>query len=126
WLFELWAIERHQLPPAGDWTTWVCLGGRGAGKTRAGAEWVRTQVEGSTPGAQGLCRRVALIGETLDQARDVMVFGPSGLLACSPPDRKPEWQATRRRLVWSNGAEAQIFSASEPESLRGPQFDCAW
>ena len=55
-----------------------------------------------------------------------MVFGPSGILACSPPDRRPEWQATRKRLVWPNGAVAQIFSASDPESLRGPQFDCAW
>ncbi|MGC8202239.1 DNA-packaging protein, partial [Aliiroseovarius sp. PTFE2010] len=95
-------------------------------KTRAGAEWVRTMVEGSTPLAKGRARRVALVNETLDQARDVMIFGESGILACSPPDRRPEWQATRKRLVWPNGAEARIFSASDPEALRGPQFDAAW
>ncbi len=126
WLFEHWALAGHQLPPEGDWTTWVILGGRGAGKTRAGSEWIRAQVEGATPTDPGRCARVALVAETLDQAREVMIFGPSGILACSPPDRRPVWQATRKRLVWPNGATAQVFSASDPESLRGPQFDCAW
>jgi len=126
WLFEFWALP-HQLPPeGGDWKTWVILGGRGAGKTRAGAEWVRRQVEGPRPVDPGAAKRVALVAETLDQAREVMVFGESGILACSPPDRRPEWQATRRRLVWPNGAVAQIYSAFDPESLRGPQFDAAW
>ncbi|MEL7346003.1 MAG: terminase family protein [Pseudomonadota bacterium] len=124
-LFEFWALP-HQLPPEGDWRTWVALGGRGAGKTRAGAEWVRAQVEGSKPKDAGKARRVALIGETYDQARDVMVFGDSGILACSPPDRRPVWEASRRRLVWPNGAIAQVYSAFDPESLRGPQFDAAW
>ncbi len=125
WLFEFWALP-HQLPPEGAWTTWVTRGGRGAGKTRAGAEWVRAQVEGATALAPGRARRVALVGETVDQVREVMVFGDSGILACSPPDRRPEWQATRRRLVWPNGAVAQVFSAHDPDSLRGPQFDAAW
>ncbi len=126
WLFEHWAIEGHQLPPEGDWTTWVILGGRGAGKTRAGSEWIRSRVEGGTPADPGGYSRVALIAETLDQAREVMIFGESGILSCSPPDRRPEWQASRKRLVWPNGAIAQVFSASDPEALRGPQFDCAW
>ncbi len=125
YLFEFWAME-HQLPPGGDWRVWVAMGGRGAGKTRAGAEWVRAQVEGARPLDPGRCRTVALVGETIDQAREVMVFGESGILNCSPPDRRPEWQATRKRLVWPNGATAQVFSAHDPESLRGPQFDCAW
>ncbi len=125
YLFEFWALP-HQLPPEGDWKTWVILGGRGAGKTRAGAEWVRGQVEGSGPKDAGRARRVALVGETFDQARDVMVFGDSGILACSPPDRRPVWEAGRRRLVWPNGAEAQVFSARDYEGLRGPQFDAAW
>jgi phage terminase large subunit-like protein len=124
-LFEFWAMP-HQLAPEGDWRSWVILGGRGAGKTRAGAEWVRAEVEGARPEDPGRARRVALVGETLDQARDVMVFGESGLLACSPPDRRPRWEAGRRRLVWPNGAEAQTFSAHDPEALRGPQFDAAW
>ena len=125
WLFEFWALP-HQLPPHGAWRTWIIMGGRGAGKTRAGAEWVRAQVEGARPADPGRCRRVALVGETVDQAREVMVLGDSGILACSPPDRRPQWEATRKRLVWPNGAVAQVFSAHDPDSLRGPQFDAAW
>lgn len=124
-LFEFWALE-HQLPPEGDWRSWVILGGRGAGKTRAGVEWVRSMVEGARPLEHGRARRLALIGETIDQAREVMVFGDSGILACTPPDRQPRWEATRKRLVWDNGAEARLFSAHDPEALRGPQFDAAW
>jgi len=125
YLFEFWALP-HQIPPEGDWRSWVVLGGRGAGKTRAGAEWVRSEVEGPRPTDAGRSRHVALVGETVDQAREVMVFGESGILACSPPDRRPRWETTRRRLVWPNGAVAQVFSAHDPESLRGPQFDAAW
>ena len=125
WLFEFWALP-HQLPPEGSWKTWVIRGGRGAGKTRAGAEWVRAEVEGARPLDPGRSHRVALIGETVEQARDVMVFGESGILACSPPDRKPVWEAGRKRLIWPNGATATVYSAHEPESLRGPQFDAAW
>lgn len=125
WIFEFWALP-HQLPPEGAWKTWVIMGGRGAGKTRAGAEWVRAEVEGATPDAPGRAQRVALVGETVDQVREVMIFGDSGIMACSPPDRRPQWEATRKRLVWPNGAIAQVFSAHEPESLRGPQFDAAW
>lgn len=124
-LFEFWAHE-HQLPPEGDWRTWVVLGGRGAGKTRAGAEWVRAQVEGAKPLDKGRCRRLALIGETYDQAREVMIYGDSGILACTPHDRKPKFISGRRLLVWPNGAEAMLFSAQDPEALRGPQFDGAW
>nr|WP_245781073.1 terminase family protein [Celeribacter neptunius] len=125
YLFEAWALE-HQIPPEGRWRSWVILGGRGAGKTRAGSEWVRSQVEGARPRQKGKARRVALIGETYDQAREVMVFGDSGILAASPPDRRPTWSATRRTLVWPNGAEATVFSGHDPEALRGPQFDAAW
>ena len=125
WLFEFWALP-HQLPPAGAWKSWVVMGGRGAGKTRAGAEWVRAMVEGARPLDPGRAKRMALVGETFDQVREVMIFGDSGILACSPPDRRPVWEATRRRLVWPNGATATAFSASEPEGLRGPQFDAAW
>ncbi|WP_092777152.1 terminase large subunit domain-containing protein [Jannaschia pohangensis] len=125
YLFEFWALD-HQLPPEGDWRTWVILGGRGAGKTRAGAEWVRAQVEGPRPLMAGRARRVALVGETYEQVRSVMIEGDSGILACSPRDRMPSWKATQRKLVWPNGAEAQVFSAHDFEALRGPQFDAAW
>lgn len=125
YLFEFWAMD-HQLPPSGDWRSWVIMGGRGAGKTRAGAEWVRSMVEGSMPKDAGRARRVAIVGETLDQTREVMIFGESGILACSPPDRRPDWIAGRRVLQWPNGAEAHVISAHDPEALRGPQFDAAW
>ncbi|KEP71678.1 ATP-binding protein [Thioclava dalianensis] len=125
WVFEFWALP-HQLPPEGAWKSWVIMGGRGAGKTRAGAEWVRSMVEGAMPLDPGRAKRVALVGETFDQVREVMIFGESGLLACAPPDRRPVWEAGRKRLVWPNGAVAQVFSAHEPEALRGPQFDAAW
>jgi phage terminase large subunit-like protein len=125
WVFEFWALP-HQLPPRGAWKTWVIMGGRGAGKTRAGSEWVRAQVEGAGPADPGKCKRVALVGETVDQVRDVMVLGESGIVACSPPDRKPEWFASKNQLLWPNGAMAQVFSAHEPEAMRGPQFDAAW
>ena len=125
YMFEMWGAA-HQLPPEGDWRSWVVMGGRGAGKTRAGAEWVRSVVEGPRPVDGGACRRVALVGETYEQARDVMVFGDSGILACSPPDRRPDWIAGTRSLRWPNGAEARVFSASDPEAMRGPQFDAAW
>jgi phage terminase large subunit-like protein len=125
WMFEFWALA-HQLPPEGAWKTWVIMGGRGAGKTRAGSEWVRAEVEGAGPADVGRSRRVALVGETIDQVREVMIFGDSGILACSPPDRRPAWEGTRKRLVWPNGAIAQVFSAHDPASLRGPQFDAAW
>jgi len=101
------------------WTTWLMLGGRGAGKTRAGAEWVRAV-------ARDRQARIALIGETEHDAREVMVEGISGLLAVHRHDEKPQWIPTRRRLEWPNGAVAQVFSAEEPESLRGPQFTAAW
>jgi phage terminase large subunit-like protein len=117
WLF--WA-RADQLPPDSDWTTWLVLGGRGAGKTRAGAEWVRAQVETKRAG------RIALIGETYADAREVMVDGPSGLMAVSGATARPKYEASRKRLIWPNGAVAQLFSATEPESLRGPQFDAAW
>ncbi len=124
-LFEFWAMP-HQLPPEGNWRSWVILGGRGAGKTRAGAEWVRAQVEGARPLDAGRCRRVALVGETIEQVREVMIFGDSGILACSPADRRPDWEASRKRLVWPNGAVASVHTAHDPDGLRGPQFDAAW
>lgn len=125
YLFEFWALA-HQLPPEGDWRSWAILGGRGAGKTRAGSEWVRSMVEGSRPRDPGKARRVGLVGETFDQAREVMVFGESGIMACSPPDRRPQWIAGRKMLVWPNGATAHVLSAHDPEALRGWQFDALW
>jgi len=126
WVWPLWAHTKYQLPPVGAWRIWAILGGRGAGKTRAGAEWIRSRVEGATPLDRGCCRRVALVGETIEQVRGVMVEGDSGILACSPPDRRPAFKASLNRLVWPNGAEAMLASAMNPEALRGPQFDCAW
>ena len=110
------------MPPAGDWLTWLILGGRGAGKTRAGAEWVRALATAKPPEVA----RIALVGETFHDAREVMIEGVSGLLTIHESGERPEWQSSRRRLVWSNGVVAQAFSAEDPEALRGPQFSAAW
>jgi phage terminase large subunit-like protein len=115
-------LHPHQRPPSGDWTTWLLLGGRGAGKTRAGAEWIRRFAH-SPRRKQG---PIALVGETEHDAREVMVEGVSGLLAVHSRNERPSWIPSRRRLEWTNGAVAQVFSAEDPESLRGPQFAAAW
>ncbi|GGD09201.1 DNA-packaging protein [Aquisalinus flavus] len=96
------------------------LGGRGAGKTRTGAEWVRALAE------TGAACRIALVGETYSDVREVMIDGESGLIAIAPDKLRPGYEASRRRLVWPNGASAQCFSAEDPEGLRGYQFDAAW
>ena len=108
------------------WRSWLILGGRGAGKTRAGAEWVRAQALGDAAKGIRPVSPIALIGETEHEAREVMVEGVSGLLALHRRDERPTWIPTRRRLEWSNGSFAQAFSAEDPESLRGPQFAAAW
>ncbi|WP_428980908.1 DNA-packaging protein [Methylopila capsulata] len=124
-LWPIWA-RTDQTPPAGDWTTWLMLGGRGAGKTRAGAEWVRGLVFGREGFAAAPVGRIALVAETYADLREVMIDGVSGLLAVSPPAERPSYEPTRKRLVWPNGAIAQGFSAEDPEALRGPQFEAAW
>ncbi len=121
----------HQEPPAranngGPWTTWLVLGGRGAGKTRLGAEWVRAQVQGHAPYAERRARSVALVGETEHDVREVMIEGPAGLLRSCPRDERPLWAPSRRRLEWPNGAVGYAFSSEDPDQLRGPQFDVAW
>jgi phage terminase large subunit-like protein len=110
----------------GPWTTWLLLGGRGAGKTRTGAEWVRALATGAPPFASRAHGRIALIGETWPDARDVMVDGESGILRTAPRSQRPDWIPSRKRLEWGNGAIEQVFSADDPDSLRGPQFDAAW
>lgn len=115
-----------QLPPEGDWLVWLMLGGRGAGKTRAGAEWVRGQALGRWPFAGAPVERIALVGETFADVREVMIEGVSGLLSIHGRRERPEWQPSRRRVVWPNGSIAHAFSSEDPESLRGPQFAAAW
>jgi phage portal protein BeeE len=105
--------------------TWLVMGGRGAGKTRLGAEWVNGLVRGFKPFAGWWHGSIALVGETFADVREVMIDGPSGIRTISRSWR-PRFEATRRRLVWDNGAVAQIFSSEDPESLRGPQFEAAW
>jgi phage terminase large subunit-like protein len=115
-----------QLPPDGDWLVWLMLGGRGAGKTRAGAEWVRGTALGVLPFAAAAVSPIALVGETFADVREVMIEGASGLLRAHASFERPLWQPSRRRIVWPNGAVAQAFSSEDPEGLRGPQFAAAW
>src|ERR1700739_1397560 len=117
WAF--WA-RPNQLPPNGQWRIWLVLAGRGFGKTRTGAEMIRARVTART------AHRLALVAPTAGDARDVMVEGESGILAISPPWERPRYEPSKRRLTWPNGAVATLFSADEPERLRGPQHDAAW
>ncbi|MBI2707950.1 MAG: DNA-packaging protein [Proteobacteria bacterium] len=114
-----WARE-NQLPPQGSWRIWLILAGRGFGKTRTGAETIRQWIR------DGVCRRIALIGETEIETRQVMVEGSSGLLAVHPPSERPLYTPSKNELSWANGAIATCFSAEAYEHLRGPQFDAAW
>lgn len=121
--WNFWA-RPQQLPPTLNkdttWLTWLILAGRGFGKTRSGAEWVRDLVE------HHKYRRIALVAEDAGDARDVMVEGESGIMAVCPPWNRPQYEPSKKRLTWSNGARATIYSADDPEALRGPQHDAAW
>lgn len=110
-----------QVAPDWPWSVWLLLAGRGSGKTRSGAEWVRQKV------AQGK-KRIALVAATASDVRDVLVEGESGILACFPPHerRKIKWNPSNRRVTFPGGAIATTYSAEEPDRLRGPQHDAAW
>ena len=116
-----WTLKArpNQLPPKGDWNTWLLLAGRGFGKTRVLSEmanaWATT----------GQAKRMAIVCATASDCRDVMVEGESGILACAVPWNRPIYEASRRRISWPNGAIAYTYSAEEPERLRGPQHDAA-
>ncbi len=117
--WQFWA-RREQRQPRGFWVTWLIVAGRGWGKTRCGAEWLH-QKAFRNPGC-----RLAVIGETLHDARMVMVEGESGLLQIAPPWFRPTFESSKRQLIWPNGSVAHLFSAEDPDQLRGPQFHYAW
>lgn len=128
WTWRGWWARPSQLAPDGDWRQWLYIAGRGAGKTRGGAEWVREQVKAGIG-------RIHLIAPTAGDARDVMVEGDSGVLSvCWPGDKdtkgnvigRPLYEPSKRRITWENGAMATLFSAEEPERLRGPQCGAIW
>ncbi|MEM9329970.1 MAG: terminase family protein [Pseudomonadota bacterium] len=119
--WPLWA-RLKQRPPLTRWRTWLLLGGRGAGKTRTGAEWLKgvALADPHFPGSSG--GRVAIVGTNYDDIRDVMIEGESGLLAISRKSERPQWRASKRELVWPNGTVGKLFSSADPEGLRGSQF----
>lgn len=117
--WELWARD-GQLAPTWDWQTWLLLSGRGFGKTRTGAEWIRREVFLKKK------KRLALVARTSADIRDVLIEGQSGLLNISPPDFMPVYSPSKRRITWPNGAIATTYSADEPDLLRGPEHDGAW
>jgi len=121
WDWKAWGRPEQQIPP-GDWNIWMFLAGRGAGKTRTAAEWVREEAKYTTTGQ----RRFALVARTAADVRDVIVEGESGIMNVSPPSEKPLYEPSKRRLTWPNGNTATCFTADEPDSLRGPQFTHAW
>ena len=114
-----WA-RPEQMAPDGQWQTWLIRAGRGFGKTRSGAEWVKERVE------SGLATRIALVGQTPADVRDIMIQGESGFLNIYPDGQAPKYEPSKRRLTWPNGAFALAFSSWRPDLLRGPQFDTAW
>jgi phage terminase large subunit-like protein len=123
-----------QLPPEGDWRTWLIIAGRGFGKTRAGAEWVLSLVRGNQSRARSASTgsgrteplRIALVAATIDESRRVMVEGPSGLLRLAAQQEITDWSPSRRTLSFAGGAEAILYSGANPESLRGPEHHFAW
>tara|TARA_R110002020_G_C16298489_1_gene772973 strand:+ start:115 stop:1446 length:1332 start_codon:yes stop_codon:yes gene_type:complete len=119
WDWTLWARPK-QLAPAGDWRVWLILAGRGFGKTRSGAEWVRQKIQ------QGQANRIALVGATAADVRDTMIEGESGLLRIFPEHERPRYEPSKRRITFRNGAIATAYSADEPDRLRGPNHDLAW
>ncbi len=121
WDWSMWG-RPEQLAPEGNWNIWIYLAGRGAGKTRSAAEWVREQAKYTTEGQ----RRFALVARTAADVRDVIVEGESGIMNVTPPSERPLYEPSKRRLTWPNGNTATCFTADEPDSLRGPQFTHAW
>jgi phage terminase large subunit-like protein len=120
WFVDPQGARGSQRPPPGAWRVWLLLAGRGFGKTRTGAEFVRAAI------ALGMARRVALVAPTAGDARSIMVEGESGLLSIGPAEQRPDYEPSLRRLTWRNGAIATTYSADEPNRLRGPQHDLAW
>lgn len=121
WDWSFWSRPEQQAPE-GDWAIWLLLAGRGFGKTRTAAEWIREQAKVTKDGQ----RRFALVARTAADVRDVIVEGESGIMNISPPSEKPLYEPSKRRLTWPNGNTATCFTADEPDSLRGPQFTHAW
>jgi len=117
-----WSVwrRRTQTTPEGNWRVWLILAGRGFGKTRTGAEFIREQV------VAGRARHIALVGATAADARDTMIEGESGLLRVFPPDQRPRYEPSKRRITFFNGASASTYSADEPDRLRGPNHELAW
>ena len=117
--WHTWA-RPSQIAPNWEWRVWLLLAGRGFGKTRCGAEFIRQEVALNKAG------HIALVAPTSADARDTMIEGESGLLSIFPPDQRPIYEPSKRRITFSNGALATTFSADEPDRLRGPNHDLAW
>jgi phage terminase large subunit-like protein len=122
WDWSVWGRPEQQEPAGDDWAIWAYIAGRGAGKTRTAAEWVREQARYTTEGQ----RRFALVARTAADVRDVIVEGESGIMNVTPPSERPLYEPSKRRLTWPHGNTATCFTADEPDSLRGPQFTHAW
>ncbi len=122
WDWSAWARPEQRPPDGTDWAVWLYLAGRGAGKTRSAAEWVREKAKYTNQGQL----RFALVARTAADVRDVIVEGESGIINVSPPSEKPHYEPSKRRLTWQNGNTATLFTADEPDGLRGIQANYSW
>jgi len=128
WFCDAWHLcaRRNQRPKLSNWRTWLLLGGRGSGKTRTGAEWIKGLIAKNGLYSGDAAGRVALVGSSYAEVRDVMIEGESGLLQIYTRTDRPTWLSSRRRLEWSDGTVGLAFSSADPEQLRGNQFGAAW
>lgn len=115
--WSIQARDKQRLPP-GNWNTWLIKAGRGFGKTRCGVEAVREWKEDNPI--------IGFIGATAADVRDIMIEGESGILAKSPPWDRPHYEPSKKKLTFNNGSVCKLFSAEEPDRLRGPQFYKLW
>jgi len=118
WRWSHARSDQHPPPYTDPWMTWLLRGGRGSGKTRTGSEWTHRRTK--------ISPRIGLIGPTGPDARDIMVEGESGILATAPPGKRPEWEPSKKKLTWPNGAIAHVYSGEEPDRLRGPEHWDVW
>jgi phage terminase large subunit-like protein len=119
--WNIWGRPEQMPPEDGSWRIFLALAGRGWGKSRAGAEWIRKKVEDADKAGKPI--EILLLGRTAADVRDVMV---KAILECSPPENKPDYSPSNRKLTWPGGSYALCTSSEKPDQLRGPSAHYGW